>query len=385
MAVLSDTKARALRPDSKPLAHGGVAGLRLHPASVKGRGKWVMRYTSPTTGKRRDAGLGIYPDVSIAMAGKLAAEMRVQIANGIDPINSRKRVEKVTFEEGVRLLHAKLSPGWKNDRHRKQWIRRMEMYIFPSVVGMGFDDITMDILEQALLKVWQEKPAVARALKSQTQLVYRWAKAEKRAETNPVDGIEFRLAKQVKKPGHHAAMAYSDVPAFVKKLQQTDHNVNRVLIFIILTASRLSMVCNMEWSEVDWENKVWTIPAHKMKTGVLHRVPLSTAALDMLHTMQGKHSILVFPTMEREVAYDSASVLPLLKDTTSDIPGKTATTHGFRTSFRNWCSENNWSRDLAERAIAHEVEDETEAAYHRTDLLEQRRPMMQAWADYIVG
>ncbi|WP_201491566.1 tyrosine-type recombinase/integrase, partial [Escherichia coli] len=158
MAVLTDTKARHIKPDDKPLPHGGITGLTLHPSSVKGRGKWVFRYVSPVTQKRRNAGLGTYPEVSIAEAARTARIMREQLAAGDDPLEIKKaESEKVvipTFADAARRVHAELSPGWENPKHVRQWLSTLENYAFPQLGAKTLDSITAADVAETLRPVW---------------------------------------------------------------------------------------------------------------------------------------------------------------------------------------------------------------------------------------
>lgn len=162
--------------------------------------------------------------------------------------------------------------------------------------------------------------------------------------------------------------------------------VSRSLLeFVILTACRSGEARNMTWDEVDFKKKTWAIPAERMKAKSSHRVPLSPRAIDILEAQKGHHKTLVFPSVRDQVALSDMALTALLRrlKANSDTPGRVATAHGFRSSFRDWCSEQGYSRDLAERSLAHTIKDKVEAAYHRTDLLEQRRELMNAWAAYI--
>ena len=143
----------------------------------------------------------------------------------------------------------------------------------------------------------------------------------------------------------------------------------------------------MKWSEVDWEQKIWTLPAERMKAKQLHRVPLAPRAIALLENMRGLHSELVFPSPRAQVPVSDTTLTMFLRraKAPSTTEGRYATAHGFRSSFRDWCSEQGYARDLAERALAHSIQNQVEAAYHRTDLLDQRRPMMEAWADFIMS
>ncbi len=143
----------------------------------------------------------------------------------------------------------------------------------------------------------------------------------------------------------------------------------------------------MCWSEIDFKNKIWAVPEKRMKAGVVHRVPLSEQAIAVLERIRGLHDELVFPSPKKQTILSDTVLTMFLRKTEaiSDTADRVAVAHGFRSSFRDWCSENGYSRDLAERALAHTVQNKVEAAYHRTDLLDQRRPMMQAWADYVMS
>lgn len=183
-------------------------------------------------------------------------------------------------------------------------------------------------------------------------------------------------------------MPWSLVPAFIAKHMPLDqcHDVTRLaLAFLILTAARSGEVRLMTWDEVDIHNKLWTLSSERMKAKQIHRVPLSQQAMQILKRQQGQHDKLVFPSVRDQSALSDMALTAFLRrvKAVSDVTGRTATAHGFRSSFRDWCSENGYPRDLAERALAHVVQNKVEAAYHRTDLLEQRRPLMQAWADFV--
>lgn len=158
MALLTDTKARHIRPDDNPLPHGGVTGLALHPSSVKGRGKWVLRFVSPVTQKRRNAGLGSYPEISIADAARMTMVMREQLAAGLDPLELRKteptKVVSPTFEKAARQVHADLLPGWRNKKHGKQWISTLEQHAFPLLGNLTLDAITPANIAEVLRPIW---------------------------------------------------------------------------------------------------------------------------------------------------------------------------------------------------------------------------------------
>lgn len=397
MAVITDTKARNIKPDDPAIPHGGITGLALHPAQSKGRGKWVLRYVSPLTGKRRNAGLGAYPEVSIAEAAKRATAMRIELAEGKDPLEERikVRVEVTrtipTFKDAAETLHKDLLPGWKNPKHGMQWINTLTEYVFPKLGEKLLSEIQPGDVAEVLKPIWITKAETASRVKQRIHAVLAWGWAHGHCQSNPVDVVGHLLPQQ---PGkairtqHHPAMPWRDIPDFIQKHLRPGNRpeVTRTLLeFIILTACRSGEARGMSWAEVDLRNKVWTIPEERMKAKITHRVPLSPRALVILKAQKGQHESLVFPSVRDQVELSDMAITSLLRrlKAHSDTPGRVATAHGFRSSFRDWCSEQGYSRDLAERSLAHTIKDKVEAAYHRTDLLEQRRDLMNAWANFL--
>ncbi len=397
MALITDAKARSMSPGGQAVPHGGITGLTLLPsASQKGQGKWVLRYVSPATGKRRNAGLGAYPEVGIALAGKLAREMREQIASGQDPLAVRAaevaKPKIPTFQEAAKQLHAELKPGWKNDKHAQQWLNTLVEYAFPTIGTLSIDQLQPRHMADVLRPIWLEKAETASRVKQRLHAVMAWGWAHGFNQANPVDVVNHLLPLQ---PGktirqeHQPAMPWLEVPEFVaaELASANDFDVTRrALLFLILTASRSGEVRAMTWDEVNLSVGLWTIPASRMKAKQIHRVPLSEQAQALLKAQVGHHKELVFPSVQARAILSDMTLTALLRraKAASDTEGRVATAHGFRSSFRDWSSEKGYARDLAERALAHTVKNQVEAAYHRTDLLEQRRPMMQAWADFVL-
>ena len=397
MALLTDTKARHIKPDDKPISHGGVTGLTLHPSSSKGRGKWVLRYVSPVTQKRRNAGLGSYPEISIAEAAKLAQTMREQLSAGDDPLELKKaettKVVIPTFEEAARKVHAELLPGWRNKKHGKQWISTLEQHVFPTLGTVSLDVITPANVADVLRPSWMTIPETSGRVKQRIHKVMQWAWAHGFCSANPVDVVDHLLPQQVSasiRTEHQPAMPWKVIPLYIASRVYTEdrYNVTRgLLLFVILTACRSGEARAMEWCEIDFKRKIWTIPPGRMKGGLRHRVPLSTQALELLEQMRGLHEILVFPSPRKQTVLSDMVLTSFLRKTKaiSDTQGRFAVAHGFRSSFRDWCSEQRYPHDLAERALAHTIRNKSEAAYHRTDLLNERRPMMQEWGDYVMS
>ena len=397
MATITDTKARNIKPADPAIPHGNITGLALHPSSTKGHGKWVLRYVSPVTGKRRNAGLGSYPEVTIAEAGKRASAMRLELADGNDPVEEKAKIEEkpklATFEEAARTLHKDLLAGWKNPKHGQQWLNTLTEYVFPKLGNKHLHEIQPGDVAEVLKPIWLTKAETASRVKQRIHAVMAWGWAHGHCQSNPVDVVTHLLAQQ---PGkavrtqHHPAMHWRDIPAFVQQHLRPGNRpevVRSLLEFVILTACRSGEARGMTWSEVDLENKIWTIPAERMKAKLAHRVPLSARALAILEAQKDQHDALVFPSVRDQVALSDMAITALLRrqKAHSDTPGRIATAHGFRSSFRDWCSEKGYSRDLAERSLAHTIKDKVEAAYHRTDLLEQRRNLMNAWGAFVTG
>ena len=400
MSLLTDTKARSVKPGGTPLAHGGVTGLALHPSpSHKGQGKWVLRYVSPVSKKRRNAGLGSYPDTSIAKAAQQARLMREQMAHGQDPLeikaNQATKPCMPLLKEAATTLHEELKPGWRNAKHAQQWINTLTDYAFPLIGTMPLDQIQPRHIADVLRPIWLDKAETSGRVKQRLHAVMAWGWAHGYCQSNPVDVVGHLLPLQ---PGktvrtqHQPAMPWALIPAFAKAqlptLAPPKHPdiACQVLKFLILTACRSGEARYMTWDEVDVGAKVWTLPAERMKAKQIHRVPLSKQAIAILKQQRGQHDTLVFPSVRDRAPLSDMTLTALLRrvEAVSDVADRTATAHGFRSSFRDWCSEKGYPRDLAERALAHSVANKVEAAYHRTDLLEQRRPLMQAWADFVM-
>ena len=396
MQQISDVKAKSIKPGDKAISHGGVPGLRLEPGSTKGRGKWVLRYVSPLTGKRRDMGCGSYPAISIAAVRAAGEAARTIIAEGGDPIDAKRREEQaeqakqnaLTFAQAATEVYSEQKEAWRNDKHRAQWINTLRTYVFPVFGSKLVADLAPRDFADALRPIWLAKPETASRVRQRCETVMKWCWAHGHVSGNPVDVVDHLLPQQ---PGkrtrvqHHPAMPWRDVPTFVSSALRGGRPISSrpLLEFLILTAARSGEVRLMTWDEVDLDGAVWTAPASRMKAKVMHRVPLSDRAVAILaqQRMTYPDAGLVFPAPRGGVFSDMA-LTKFLRDrkAASSDKGRMATAHGFRSSFRDWASENGYPRDLAERALAHTISNQAEAAYHRTDLLEQRREMMAAWA-----
>ena len=322
------------------------------------------------------------------------------LAGGKDPIEERKAdraaraalAAVMTFEQAAGKVHDDLKPGWKNPKHGDQWINTLRDYAFPKIGKRKVDELAPGDFAEVLRPIWLEKPETASRVNQRCHTVMKWCRAQGLVKGNPLDVVDHLLPQQ---PGkrerttRQPSMPWRDIPAFAKRWLHTGpSNVTRALLeFVILTAARSGEARAMTWAEVDLEAKVWTVPANRMKAKVTHRVPLSVRA-SKSSRRSGRFILTLIwcsPPAGRRTQRHGADDVPARSEGAQQRTGRTATAHGFRSSFRDWASENGYARDLAERALAHTISNQAEAAYHRTDLLEQRRAMMEAWAQHVQG
>jgi integrase len=399
--MLTDAKARKLNPGEKPISVGGVTGLYLRAGSKRGTGKFILRFVSPTSGKRRDMGLGTYPEMGLADARKKALQAREFISMKLDPIEQRNAESSTetslreipTFEIAAYRTYEGIAAGFKNLKHSRQWISTLETYAFQHIGNKAVNALTTADFAEVLRGVWLEKQETASRVKQRCERVMTWCIANQFASTNPVSAVDALLPKQQSKServAHFPAVPWRDLPEVAKVIltPKTLSLSRQALLFLILTATRSGEVRGATWDEIDFENRIWTIPATRMKAGIRHRVPLNDASLGII---QARSKVVLSGTLifsrNGNTPISDMTITKFLRDQKipSDHPGRVATAHGFRSSFRDWASENGYSKDQAERALAHSIQNATEAAYHRTDQLEQRRSMMQDWARFVTG
>ena len=359
---------------------GGNLYLIVSPAGGR---KWVLRFT--WRGKAREMGLGTPATVSLADARDKAADARRMVAQGLDPIAERKCTGGVpTFGEMADQVHEALSAGFRNETHKAQWKWTVATYAAP-LKDKVVDTITTDDVLAVLKSIWTTKPETASRLRGRIEKVLDAAKAKGfRQGENPArwrGHLDHLLPKQSKLTrGHHAAMPYEHVAAFVGRLRETDSLGALALEFCILAAARSGEVVGARWSEIDLDKRVWTLPPHRMKAGREHRVPLSERAVAILRQLaEIKTSDFIFPGRRKNRPLSHRAMNKTLHRTTAD----TVTVHGFRSSFRDWAgNETHFPREIMETALAHVIGNQVEQAYRRSDALEKRRKLMEAWASY---
>lgn len=374
-------------------AVGGVPGLYLLVKQDGAARSWVLRYS--LHGKRREMGLGSFDDVTLAEARAKARAARKQLADGIDPIDERNQAlarrkaeaaARTTFAEAAASYIEAHTPTWRNQKHIAQWSATFETYAYPVIGAMPVGDIqTMHVLE-VLRPIWATKTATATRLRGRIEQVLSSATvAGYRKGENPArwrGHLDQLLPKpsKIAEVEHHPAMPIDDTPAYFARLMGSSGIASKALAFKILTAVRSQSIRFATWSEVDLGNGVWTIPADHMKSGEEFRVPLSSHAIKLLRGLPVFEGVdLIFPAPRMGVMTDMAMTAVMRRHGLEAVP------HGFRSTFRDWCGDRtHFPRDLVELALAHELENKTEAAYRRGDALERRREVMQAWADFVL-
>jgi integrase len=373
-------------------ADGG--GLHLE-VDANGNKRWKLRLT--VAGRRRDFGLGPLAKVSLKQARDRAAHYRSLAYEGRDPTEQKRLAKPVrlapTFEVCTRAVYDLRRKTWSNGKHVHQWINTLHDYAFPKIGKMPVDTITTAEVLDVLSPIWTDKPETARRVRQRISIILDWARAAgHRSGDNPVDLIGDALPKHKKTEKHHSALPYSEVRAFVQKLRasQIDTMSKLAFEFLILTAARTIEVRCALWAEVDLDAQLWTIPGHdkttgrRMKSGRDHVVPLTRRAIAILADAKQAMptSALIFPDRGTGCAMSENRFL-----VARDALGYTkqqCTPHGFRSSFRDWTSEEtNFPHEVAEMALAHAIKSKTEAAYRRGALLARRREMMEAWATFV--
>jgi integrase len=383
------------------LHDGGGLYLRISPTGAR---SWVFRFQ--LAGKRRDMGLGPYPDISLAEARGKAVEHRKQRHDGIDPLAAKaaqRQAQRLfaakgrTFREVAEEFIGRNETSWRNTKHRQQWRNTLATYVYPIIGELPVAAIDTGLVVQALDPIWATKPETASRVRGRIEAVLDAATVRGfRQGPNPAQW-KGNLAHilparaRVRKVAHHAALPFADIPEFLTALRSQEGMAARALEFAILTAARTNEVLGTSWDEIDLAAKIWTIPAERMKGGREHRVPLSGAALAVLEDVRplavqrdGRPapSAPAFPGARRALPMSNMTMLMLLRRMwRGDL-----TVHGFRSTFSDWAAERTaYPREVVEMALAHAVENKVEAAYRRGDLFEKRRKLMEAWACYGAG
>lgn len=384
MGKLNPLQVRNLKEPGRYSDGDGLI-LEVRPGGSK---SWIARLQA--SGRRRDYGLGSLKDVSLTEARDKAREYRKQLRAGIDPLEAKRKAREIpTFKVAAKAYHTEWKRWRRNVKHEAQWLATLETYVFPRFGELRIDLLDTGHVRDVLSEIWLTKPETARRVRQRIGTVLDYAHGKGwRAHAFGMAAVNKSLPEQPPKIGRFAAMPYARVPEFLDSLKQRVSMGRLALEALILTATRSGEVRGACWSELDLDAATWTIPADRTKTGKRtgkpHIVPLSPAAVDVFTraaTLRIEASDLVFHGSKRGRPLSDMTLLKVLRDLKEPY-----NVHGFRSSFRDWVAEKtNFAGEIAEAALAHTIPNKVEAAYRRTDFLERRRALMDAWGAYCAG
>jgi integrase len=344
--------------------------------SETGTKAWLFRYTRH--GQAHQMGLGPLHTVSLAEARERARQARQILLDGEDPLEIKRNkrdearagtAERILFEDAAERFVDLHESTWRNAKHRKQWRSTLKTYAYPILARRPISAIDGALITEALAPIWTKKPETARRVKQRIERVVQWVR----------DGTPLPSVGVSKRVRHHPALPFTELPEFMAELRNRKGVSARALEFAILTAARTSEVIGAKWSEIDLNEGVWTVPAERMKAGKEHQVPLSKRAMGILESLPRERGGYLFHGAKVRSPLSNMAMLELLRG----MNGNGLTVHGFRSTFRDWAGDRtNYAREVIEHALAHRIKDKAEASYRRSDALEKRRRLMEAWAKY---
>ncbi|MDB5405628.1 MAG: putative phage integrase [Rhodospirillales bacterium] len=372
-------------------ADGGGLYLQVTSGGAK---SWIFRYM--LHGRAREMGLGPLHTVSLAEARIKATEYRRLRLEGIDPIDARhgqrnqlrlEAAKATTFDQCATSYIDAHRAGWKNAKHADQWKNTLDTYPGPVFGQLPVQAVDTALVMKVIEPIWESKPETASRVRGRIELVLDWATARGyRQGDNParwrghLDKLLPNRSK-VRKVVHHPALPYAEIADCMKLLRAQNGTAARALEFLILTAARTGEVIGATWDEIHLNERLWTVPAERIKGGKEHRVPMSSGAMAVLTGLRGaeKEQGYIFAGGKPGKPLSNMALLAVLKRMKrSDL-----TAHGFRSTFRDWAAEcTNYPREVAEMALAHVIENKVEAAYRRGNLFEKRQAMMDDWGRY---
>ena len=380
--------------NAKPGRHADGGGLHLLVKETGAR-SWVYRFM--LKGKSRDIGLGAAGAGGISLADARTARdaLRLKVKAGIDPLEERQReasealasaqaakIAGITFKAVAETYIGTNEASWRNDKHRQQWRNTLASYVYPVMGELPVADISTAHVLKILEPIWQVKPETASRIRGRIETVLDAAKARGYREGENPARWRGHIA-QILPPrsrltrGHHKAMPYEAIPAFMAKLREREAMAALALEFVILTATRTSEVLGATWAEVDLDKAIWTVPASRMKAGKEHRIPLSPRAVEILEAVKPLGKASLFPA-DKGGKLSTMAMSMLLRRMKLEC-----TVHGFRSGFRDWAAEcTGYAHEVCEMALAHVIGNKSEAAYRRGDLFDKRRRLMADWATY---
>lgn len=356
-----------------------------------GKRTYVLRYC--IGGKRKDKHLGSADDLSLTEAKRLADKLRSELAEGKLPQTARdklaeklKEADAPTFEKYALEAIEKIASVrvWKNAKHKAQWFATVRAYAFPVLGKKKLSEIKKADVLEVLRPIWSSKTETASRVRGRLENIFSYAVTDGLMEFNPAIW-RGNLDRDLPPPSkiqiveHHEAMPLEVLQEKISCFYPADTRTRQVILFTILTASRVGESVPARWDEIDWENRIWSVPPERRKDQkpYPHRVPLSDQAIELLKSIEKKGDH-IFGVSEESLG-SRYTLTKLLKRLT----GTTATMHGFRSTFRDWAAENGVPDIVAEKCLMHTTGNAVVQAYQRSDLLEQRREVMQQWADAV--
>ena len=390
--TIEKLSALAVSRAKEPGYYGDGGGLYLQ-VSKAGTKSWIFRYT--LNKKSREMGLGPLHTITLAQAREKARSCRSSLLDGLDPLDARnatklslalERAKMVTFDHCAKEYIAAHRASWKTAQHAKHWEGSIRNYASPVIGDLPVAAVETAHIVKLLQPIWETKTETASKLRGRVESILDWATVSHfRSGDNPArwrGHLDQLLADpgRIARVTHYAALPWQEIGKFMVALRGCGGVAARALEFGILTAARSGEIRGARWDEIDMDTAIWTVPPERMKAGREHRVPLSTTAMALLKALPRVEG-LVFPGMKKDVGLSDGTLLALLKR----MGRGDLTTHGFRSTFRDWCAEsaaNSFPREICEHALAHSLPSKVEAAYRRGDLIEKRKVLMQVWADY---
>jgi integrase len=377
---------------------------------ASGKKSWLLRYQM--NGVRRDMGLGSYPEISLKEARQKTSEAHRQIEAGFDPIVARQAAQKAakpvpTFGEIAGLVIADAQAKTTNQKVKYQWQRHLGRAYSGPLLDRPVNEITTLEVAAVLRPIWRTKPEVARKTYPAMRRVFDRARVILRDEhgvtmnRNPADwgdlkALGFEAPRQLSR-GRHPSLPYDQMPQFMGELRNRDAVAARALEFLILTNLRTDAVLKAKWDEIDLDAAVWTVPLLSLKDREHRtepfRVPLAARAVQIVREMErARRSSYIFPSHSGGLPLSNMAMLTLLKRMNAcarkwlDKDGRLITAHGIRATFRTWAEEvATVPHAVIEQAMGHQVGSKVERAYRRTDLIEKRRQLLDAWAGHCEG
>ena len=350
--------------------------LRVYPS---GRKYWEQRFTE--NGSRRTEGIGRYPKVTLKQARGVALDNLQLLRPRAGPVDRLRRSSVPTLVAASREVLKLHRPKWNNPRQADIWYGSLKRYVFPRLGELPVSDITSDHLLEVLAPIWTSLNDTAQRVRQRLSAIMKWAVAQRYRTDNPAEAVLGALPRVKRSKAHYPALPYADVADAIVLVRSSDAFLGTRLAFefLVLTATRSGEVRSARWPEIDIHKARWTVPKERMKARVAHRVPLSMRSLEVLEEARQSFGCdgLVFPSPKGTVISDATISRLLKRLEVKAVP------HGFRSSFRDWCGETSVAREVAERCLAHVIDNKVEAAYARSDLYNRRVPVMESWARYL--